>query len=476
MPTLTFKAVSPRYIGTNGKENRPEFSSINPTTGEVYAIGHASTVHDVKKAAVEALVAQRAWAALTGAQRAERLHAWATVIEFEKEALGKAIAEEVGKPIAEALGEAGRCVSILRYFAGQAVNADGLTIPSLVAHGLQWIQRRPVGLIGLITPWNFPLAIPLWKAAPALAFGNAVLLKPSEHSIFCADLLAKSAIDSGLPEGIFNVLPGLGDVGEALCESPYLRGISFTGSVATGKKVIEACAKTQKKVQAEMGGKNPSLILKDADLKLAAGLVAGASMRFAGQKCTATSRAIVDKSVTQAFLSELKIALDKLQIGDPCEASTAIGPVISEASQSHLLHAIKSSNAKKFYATEVPNKGFFVQPTVFTGVDPESDLAQKELFGPVLAVLEVNGLDEALEMANAVPFGLSASLFTKDLTSAMTYAHRIEAGMVRINADTTGLDPHAPFGGVKASSYGLREQGPAAREFYTESITVQINP
>jgi aldehyde dehydrogenase (NAD+) len=330
--------------------------------------------------------------------------------------------------------------------------------------------------VGLITPWNFPLAIPLWKAAPALACGNAVVLKPAETSPLCAILLAETAKAAGLPNGVFNVLLGDGaEIGTALLKCDGIRAVSFTGSSRVGAFVAEQSAARNIKFQTEMGGKNAGIVLADADLKQAAGLVAGGAMRFAGQKCTATSRVIVDKRVQDAFQEELIAAVRALKVTDPMEADCAVGPVITDISQQRIQSAL-SGLSGVVYSGEVPSEGYYIAPTIIAGVAPASDLAQVELFGPVLAILTAEDFDHAIHLANDVPYGLSAALYTKNIPLALQYASRIEAGLVRVNGDTTGVDPHAPFGGVKASSSGTREQGAVAKEFYTETKTVQINP
>ncbi|HSI71794.1 MAG TPA: aldehyde dehydrogenase family protein [Fimbriimonas sp.] len=450
------------------------YVSLNPTNpSDLIAEFESASPAEVNRASTAALEAFGAWSRLAAPSRAEALYKWAEAIQGRAEELAQAIVREVGKPVGEARGEVGRCVAILRYYAGEAVRPTGDVIPALVSGGVQYSVRVPLGVVGLITPWNFPLAIPLWKAAPALAMGNCVVLKPAEESAWCAALLAETAEAAGLAGGVFNVVLGDGSTGAALLEDELVRAISFTGSAEVGAMVAQACARRNIKYQTEMGGKNPGIVLKDANLTQAAALIAGGAMRFAGQKCTATSRVLVDRSVSGAFVDELRSAIEALPIGDPANLTTAVGPVITEESQQRIRTAV--AEGEKLYAGKAPDDGFFAGPAVI-GTYNDSELSQKELFGPVLSFIEIDGLDEAISLANATPFGLSASLFTRDLTSAMSYIHRIEAGMVRVNADTTGVDPHAPFGGVKGSSSHSREQGPSAKEFYTEVRTVQINP
>jgi aldehyde dehydrogenase (NAD+) len=462
------------FVGSEGDV----FRSVNPTRpDELVAEVPLGGGAEASQAVLEAQHAFAAWAGLTGAARADHLIRWARVIESRKAELAEAMVREVGKPIGEAMGEAGRCVAILNYYAGEAVREIGDVIPALAPGALQFSVRQPVGVVALITPWNFPFAIPLWKAAPALAAGCTVVLKPSEHAGLCGQVLADTAREAELPAGVFNVVQGMGAVGEALVRHAGVKAISFTGSERIGRMIQQAGVIRGAKVQAEMGGKNVAIVLADADLAKAAALVAGGAMRFAGQKCTATSRVIVDRSVQDAFLVELQKAVDALPVADPKEASSAIGPVIFASAHERLNKVIADNRSRFAFAPpSVPSEGWFVPPVVIRDVEAKESLAQDELFGPVLSVIACDGLDQAIEIANGVRFGLSASLLTRDTGAALKYAHRIEAGLVRVNGDTTGVDPHAPFGGFKASSSHSREQGPEGTRFYTEIKTVQINP
>ena len=456
---------------------------FNPSDArDVVAELPVGTPADAAAAVAAAAEALAGWRRLTGPARADHLHRWASAIEARAEEMAQAMAREVGKPIAEARGEVGRCVVILRYYAGDAVRAVGEVVPPQAAGALQFTLREPLGVVALITPWNFPAAIPLWKAAPALAFGNTVVLKPSEQAPLVALLLAETAHAAGLPAGVFNVLLGGGpDVGEALLRSPEVRGVSFTGSAAVGARVAAIAAERNIRYQTEMGGKNVVLVMPDADLDLAAKLTAAGAMRYAGQKCTATSRAVVARKVEDAFLERLRAQVDGLVLGPVTDPAAVVGPVISAASRDRIRAAVSAAKGEVIcgggeeHGATFKN-GFFVTPTVVRGVDPGAPLAQEELFGPVLAVMSVDGLDEALAVANRSRYGLSASLFTKDIGAALRYIQQIDVGLVRINGDTTGVDPHAPFGGMKGSSSGSREQGSAAREFYTETKTVQVHP
>lgn len=457
--------------------------SVNPADArDIVARVPEGAVPDVEAAVAAAAAAWPAWRRLPGPARAEHLYRWAGVIAARQEELARALMREVGKPIGEARGELARCVVILRYYAGEAVRAVGDVVPAQVEGTLQYTLREPLGVAALITPWNFPAAIPLWKAAPALAFGNTVVLKPAEQASHMAVLLAGTAVDAELPPGAFNVVLGAGAVvGDALLRADAVRAVSFTGSTTAGAHVAAVCSARNIRYQTEMGGKNVVIVMADADLDLAARLTASGAMRFAGQKCTATSRAVVAAAVADEFLERLRRETLALPVGPVDDAAAAIGPLIDGKARERVLQAVTASGAVAVCGGGAPSDeryahGYFVEPTIVRDVDPASELAQDELFGPVLATFTAADVDEAIDLANRTRYGLSASLFTRDLRTALTYIQRVQAGLVRVNGDTTGVDPHAPFGGMKASSSGTREQGGAAREFYTEYKTVQISP
>jgi aldehyde dehydrogenase (NAD+) len=456
--------------------------SLNPSDlSDIVAQVPEGNAEDVSAAVAKALAAQERWVEVPGPGKAEVLNRWATVIQGQLEGFAQLMAREVGKPIGEARGEAARAVAILRYYAGEAVREAGEVVPSQLPDTLQFSLRSPVGVAGLVTPWNFPLAIPLWKAAPALAFGNAVVLKPSELSSACADLLARTAQEAAVPPGLFNVVHGLGrTVGEALLNHSKVRALSFTGSAAVGARVAQAASARNARFQTEMGGKNAALVLADADLDRAAALVCAGAMRFAGQKCTATSRVIVEKRVMDVFLEKLQAQVEAQVLGPVTDSACTVGPLIREETWAKSLRMLKELSPCVYTGGRACTegafgKGVFLQPTLVSGVSPDSPLATEELFAPVLVALPAEDLDEAIHLANGSVFGLSAALFTRDLAAALRYVRRIDAGLVRVNGDTTGVDPHVPFGGVKGSSSGSREQGRAAREFYTETRTIQIS-
>ncbi|MBP6442737.1 MAG: aldehyde dehydrogenase family protein [Gemmatimonadales bacterium] len=454
---------------------------LNPSdTRDVASRFVPTSTAEVADAVATASAAAPGWRATTGPARADRLYAWGEAIAARAETLAQAITREVGKPIGEARGEVGRAVVICRYYAGEAVRESGEVIPSQAADALQFTVRDPLGPVALITPWNFPLAIPLWKAAPAIAFGNPVLLKPSEHASGVAHALAETALAAGFPAGVFNVLPGDGVTGEALLRQDGVRGISFTGSAAVGSRVAAIGAERNVRTQTEMGGKNVVIVAADGDLDRAAALTAAGAMRYAGQKCTATSRVIVDRRVVEPFLEKLRAAMAALPLGPATDVACAVGPMITAAARDRVLAALAADPAEVLAGGTLPDDaayahGHWFAPRLVRFEGTAHPLAQRELFGPVLGLLVADDLEHALVMANETPYGLSASLFTRDLGSAMQYLRRIEVGLVRVNGDTTGVDPHAPFGGLKGSSSGSREQGRAARDFYTEIRTIQIH-
>jgi aldehyde dehydrogenase (NAD+) len=369
-------------------------------------------------------------------------------------------------------------VAILRYYAQQVLDPDGETYPA-AGTTLLMARRRPRGLAGLITPWNFPFAIPLWKAAPALAFGNAVLLKPAPEATACALRLAE-LLHQSLPADLFAVLPGGGETGQAVVEEAD--AVSFTGSVAAGAAVRQAAARRGVPAQCEMGGQNPSIVLPDADVAATASVLAGAAMGYAGQKCTATSRVVVvddGHGFASRFTEALVGAVEAVSVGDPQEQGVAAGPVITEAARTAVVSASREAEQAGGRVltggSPLERDGWFVAPTLVDGLEPGARAAQEEVFGPFAAVLTVPDVDRAVAVANGVRYGLAAAVFTGDLAASLRVADRLDAGLVRVNAATSGVDFYAPFGGQKESSYGPREQGKAARDFYTTVRTVTVS-
>jgi acyl-CoA reductase-like NAD-dependent aldehyde dehydrogenase len=453
--------------------------SVSPQrpTDVVIEVPEASA-DDVAKAAERARAAQRRWWDAVSPVRAGVLAAAATALRARADEAAALIVREVGKPVAEAAGEVARAVAILDYYAQASYAPLGSTLPPSMP-GLMYTERRPHGVAGLVTPWNFPLAIPLWKAAPALAVGNAVLLKPSPDAtaaaVWLADLLAGL-----LPEGLFQVLPGGAGTGRAVLDAADV--VSFTGSAAVGRQVTIAAAGRGVPVQAEMGGQNAAIVLQDADPQAAAAQIAAAAMGFAGQKCTATRRVIVIggparvATVTEALVA----AVRALEPGDPATAGVLVGPVIGPAARSSVLDAVDAvtkGGGRLLHGGSSPElDGWFVTPTLVSGIDPDHPVAQQETFGPLAVVQPADTLDVALRLADGVRYGLVTSVHGRDLTQVLAAVRGVQTGLVKVNAPTTGVDFWAPFGGERDSSYGQREQGSAALDFYASTRTVTLAP
>ena len=426
----------------------------------------------VDEAVASARAAQRDWAARNAAVRAAALARAADVVEGAAGELAALVVREVGKPIAEARGEVARSVSILRYYAQQVFDPVG-AVHEPSGAGLLFTRRRPLGVAGLITPWNFPLAIPLWKAAPALAFGNAVVLKPAPQALACALRLAEL-----LDLDAFRVVPGDAEEGAALVEAADV--VSFTGSAAVGALVRAAAVRRGVPVQAEMGGQNPAIVLPDADLEVAAAQIAAAAMGFAGQKCTATKRIIAvgnGDDVRQAVLA----AVARLGFGDPSDPATAVGPLIDKAARDRVVAAASGAVASGGRILTGGRSadglgGWYAEPTLVDGLPADHPLACEEVFGPICVVQDAASADEAVALANGVRYGLASAVYTRDLDRALDISARLDTGLVKVNAPTSGVDFYLPFGGEKDSSYGGREQGKAAQDFYTSTHTVTISP
>jgi alpha-ketoglutaric semialdehyde dehydrogenase len=416
------------------------------------------------------------WATASALERSAALTGAADALAGAAGEVTDLMVREVGKPVTEAGAEVTRGVGILRYYAQQALDPDGETYPGSSPSALLLSRRRPRGVAGLITPWNFPVAIPLWKAAPALAFGNGVVLKPSPDATALALRLA-GLLATALPDDLFQVVPGGAETGRAMIERADC--VSFTGSVAVGHQVAVAATERGIPSQAEMGGLNASIVLPDADPERAATTIAAAAMGYAGQKCTATSRAIVVGDPGR-FTEALVAAVEGLAVGDPAEQGTVVGPVITEQARRRVVEAAEEAAAgggRLLTGGQAGDgAGWFVAPTLVDGISPDARLAQEEVFGPIAVVLPVADEDQALAVANGVRYGLVASVFTRDLDRALGLAARLDTGMIRVNAPTSGVDYLAPFGGEKDSSFGPREQGKAARDFYTSARTITILP
>ncbi|WP_433532250.1 aldehyde dehydrogenase family protein [Micromonospora sp. CA-263727] len=436
----------------------------------------AANAGDVVKAAEAARAAQPGWAAAPPGERAAALHAAADAVAAAAAELVELTVREVGKPVAEARGEVARSTALLRYYAQQVYDPTGAVHEPSGGRGLAYTRRRPRGVAALVTPWNFPLAIPLWKAAPALAFGNAVLLKPAPPATACALRLAE-LITPHLPEGLLAVLPGDAEAGRAVVAAGDV--VSFTGSAAVGTAVGSAAAARGVPVQCEMGGHSPAVVLPDVDVESAARQVAYAAFGYAGQKCTATKRIIVVGDPTD-FIDAFVATAAALACGDPAAPETVVGPVIARAARARVLDAVDSGvvagGRVLTGGRAIEGPGWFVAPTVLADLPAEHLLNREEVFGPICTLSRVDTVDAALRAANDVRYGLAASVFTADLDAALRFADGLAAGQIKVNAPTAGVDFHLPFGGERDSSFGGREQGKAAQDFYTALHTVTVAP
>lgn len=459
------------------------FADINPAnTDETVAEFQDSTEADARQAIAAARAAQGAWANVPAPKRGEILYRAAQILESRAESIAREMTLEEGKTLPEARGEVGRTVNILRYFAGEGARLAGEASPSERERVFIHTIKSPLGIVGLITPWNFPIAIPAWKLAPALVAGNAVVIKPSELAPLCAVRLVEILDEAGVLKGALNLVTGAGKVGRELVVNESVRAISFTGSEAVGGEIAVECAKRRARLQLEMGGKNPTVVLADADVEEAVGIVINAAFFSTGQKCTATSRVIVEENVAEKFSARLVERTRALKVGNGLEAGVDIGPSITEKQLEKVLESVESakrggakvlSGGERLVAGDFA-KGFFSAPAVLTGVDSTMPVAQEEIFGPVLAVIPAQGIDDAIRIANDIRFGLSASICTKSLTNAFEFANRVQAGLVMVNLPSAGVEYQVPFGGSKASSLGMREQGAVATDFYTEIKTIYM--
>lgn len=466
------------YVGGTFVEGRELRNRENPSNvSEVVATASLADAATMGEAVAAARAAARDWRRTPAPRRGEVLRRAADLLEQRQAELGADMSREQGKTLLEARGEVGRSVAILRYFAGQTLAADGASYASHNPGTRLYSRRTPVGVVAAITPWNFPLAIPTWKLAPALAYGNTVVWKPSEVVPLTSTGLLASLIDAGLPAGVVNMVLGTGAaVGSAILNG-QVDAVSFTGSTPVGREtILPSAAAAGTAVQLELGGKNVAIVLADADLDLAVTQVANGAFLSAGQKCTATSLVLVDESIRAAFVERLTARAASMTVGNPLEPGVEIGPLATAAQverfESYL--GVEAHGGRLETGGRGPQVGYFARPTVIAGADVDSPAAREEIFGPVAVTSPVRGLAEAIELANRSPFGLTASLFTTNLSSAYQFADEIETGVAKVNQESAGLEFHVPFGGIKDSSYGPAEQGLAAQEFYTRSKTVYL--
>ena len=424
-----------------------------------------------------AQIALAGWANASPQVRADLLDAVGAKILERREEIGTVLAREEGKTLVEAIGETVRAAQIFRFFAAEAVRIAGDAIASVRADVDVEVTREPVGVVGLITPWNFPIAIPAWKIAPALAFGNTVVFKPADLTPGSAHLLAQIIDEVGVPEGVFNLTMGRGSVvGDAIVGHPDVDAVSFTGSVPVGRALAVKAAEDLKKVQLEMGGKNPIVVMNDADIEVAVSACLNGAFFSTGQRCTGSSRLIVESGIHDEFVERLAGAANALKVGDPLKSDTQMGPVASESQLRSNLSYVDLAGSE---GAEVigggrfdgDTEGFFQRPAIFANATNEMRSSREEIFGPCASVIRASDFDEAVALANDTEFGLSSGICTTNLKSAREFKKRSQAGMVMINLPTAGVDYHVPFGGRKGSSYGSREQGRYAAEFYTSVKT-----
>jgi len=464
--------------GTSTKPNRNP-SNLDDVIGE-YAQADATQTRVAIEAAKRAFPA---WSTGSIQERANALDKIGTEILACKDELGRLLSREEGKTLPEGVGEVTRAGQIFRFFAGEVVRASGEKLASIRPGVEIEITREPIGVVGIITPWNFPIAIPAWKIAPALAFGNTVVFKPADFVPGSAWALADIIVRSGIPSGVFNLVMGRGSVvGEALVNDPDIAAISFTGSVSTGRSIAAKAIARMAKVQLEMGGKNPLVVLDDADLATAVNVAVQGAYYSTGQRCTASSRLIVTAGIHDRFVAAVSEKLAALKVDDALAPGTDIGPVVDQSQLDQDLSYLalgRQEGARLVLGGERlqrKTEGYYLSPALFTEASNEMRISREEIFGPVASVIRIKNYDEALALANDTEFGLSAGIVTTSLKHASHFKRNAQAGMVMVNLPTAGVDYHVPFGGRKGSSYGPREQGRYAAEFFTIVKTAYIAP
>ncbi|WGW11636.1 aldehyde dehydrogenase family protein [Saxibacter everestensis] len=452
------------------------FRDVNPADVHDVIGEFADSTRDDAVAAVEAAVAgQPGWDRIGPVARGDVLFDVAEVFASRIEEFAVAVSREQGKSLNEARGEAKRALDILRFTAGEGRRLNGSTLPAEQSRVIAMTWRKPIGVVGLITPWNFPLAIPMWKVAPALLSGCAAVLKPSPLTPWTSALLAQAFIDGGVPGGVLNLVQGDREAGEAIVAHPEVRGISFTGSLPVGLAIQQAVAPRLARTQLELGGKNAAIVLADADLDLAADAIVHGAFGQAGQRCSATSRVVVDRSVREDLIERLIQRAGQLRVGRPDDARTGLGPVVNQERLDACLQAIDQAAADggriRVGGHRVQDglpDGYYVAATVISDVAADSELAQEEVFGPVLAVIDADGFDDAMRISNSVKYGMSGTIFTENRAHVFDALDRFEAGMLHVNRPGVGAWPHMPHMGAKLSQYGAPECSPEVWEFYLE--------
>jgi aldehyde dehydrogenase (NAD+) len=479
---VTEAATAARFANFVGGEWRPSragetYTTRNPMRpAQAVAEFPLSGEADVREAVAAATEAIAAWSSLSAPERGAVLARAADALERRLDEVALDMVREMGKPVREARAETLRSVEILRFFAGEGWRPLGERYETALPGAALYTLRRPLGAVGLITPWNFPLAIPAWKSAPALVFGNTVVLKPAEESPRTALHFAECLAEAGLPAGALNVVVGAAEAGAALVRDERLHALSFTGSVEVGHSVRDQATAAGKRVQLELGGQNPLVVMADARLDGAVEAAFAGAFWAAGQKCTATRRIYVQDAVYEEFRERLLARIARAAVGDPADPATEVGPIVNEQQLERVLAAVERSvgEGARLIAggRRVDDDSYLLEPTLFEDVADDALLSCEEVFGPVTSLYRFSTFEEAIERANSVPHGLCAAIFTSSLESTRRFAAGIQAGIVKVNAQTAGADVHVPFGGVKASGFGPHEQGRAALEFYTDVVTV----
>jgi len=476
--------VFANYIAGEWVDSGSYIENRNPAnTDEIVGLHPRATAQDVEKAAGAAAEALPKWAAMPGPARGAILFKAADILEHEFDSLGAEMTREEGKTLPEAKGEVRRAINIFRYYAGEGSRAGGILTPSERERVHTFSIRKPIGVVGLITPWNFPIAIPAWKMAPALICGNTIIVKPASVSPLSSWRIVEALHMAGAPKGVVNFLTGSGgELGGALVNAAPVKAISFTGSNEVGQWLHAEASKRRIRIQLEMGGKNPTIVLADADFNSAVENTVNAAFFSTGQKCTATSRVIVEDALYPQFLDALVARTKKLKVGNGMEAGVDIGPAVDQGQLDTVLKYIEIGRKEAGdpvlgghrLTGGAYDKGFFLEPTIFANVEEKMRIAQEEIFGPVLAVMRAKDFPDAMRIANNIPFGLSASIQTTNVSRVFDFVYGAEAGLLTVNLPSAGVEYQLPFGGTKESSFGPKEQGPAAFDFYSDYKTIYL--
>ncbi|HYW41516.1 MAG TPA: aldehyde dehydrogenase family protein [Bryobacteraceae bacterium] len=472
------------YIDGEWVKGSALFEDRNPAdTDEVAGCFVKGTARDVEDAAAAAGAALPVWSGMSGPARGNILFRAADILDRKFEQVSAEMTREEGKTLPEAKGEVRRSINIFRYFAGEGSRMPGMLVPSERDRVHMFALRKPVGVVGMITPWNFPSAIPAWKMAPALICGNTVVLKPASAAPLSAWRLVEALHEAGIPKGTVNFVAGPGgELGRAVVGARPVKAVSFTGSCEIGNWLHAEASKRRLRIQLEMGGKNPTVVLADADFSTAVENVVNAAFFSTGQKCTATSRAIVEDAIYDRFVAAVVERTRRLKVGNGMEPGIEIGPCVDQGQMDTVLRYIEAGRKEsgeplcggRRMTDGALAKGYFVEPTVFAGVEEEHIIAREEIFGPVLAIMRAKHFEDAMRIANNIPFGLSSSIQTTNLSRAFEYIYRAEVGLLTVNLPSAGVEYQLPFGGTKESSFGPKEQGQAAMEFYSDYKTVYL--